>query len=192
MSEELNPNWFEVTIPCTLPLTFAEWNDQREHYFEILRSKISRLIKELKSEGLISLWHFLKHKGIDLRLLLRDPREVSKVEELLKKHGLDDNLKTWPREKSKFDEDRILELLSEATLVLIDHHDLTNFLFREGPIHYISNQLGIGNFAEAELYLRLSRVWFFTFLSKNNMSDKAQLVNEAFEQFQKSLLVRMR
>ena len=89
----------------------------------------------------------------------------------------------WEKEISKSNEDNILELLSEITVILIDHHDLTTFLLREGPIHYMSNQLGLGNFAEAELYLRLSNSWFSTFLSRSNKPDKAQLFNDAYRQF---------
>ncbi len=187
MSEGLNPNWFEITISCRLWLTFEQWNNCRNTYFEILRSKISPLIQELKSLDLISSWHILNHTGLDLRLLLHRTEDVSKVEAVLEKHGLNLKLGSCRREKSKSNEDRILELLSEITLILIDHNDLTTFLLQEGPIHYISNQLGLSNFAEADLYLQLSNDWFFTHLSRSNAQKKADAVNEVFRQFRKQL-----
>lgn len=188
MSEELNPNWFEVTIPQTLPGTFEEWNKRRESYFVTLRSKISPLIQELKSSSLISSWHILNHAGLDLRLLLRYPQDASKVTPYLRKHGIESDLKPWKREKSKSDEDYFLEFLSEATLQLIDHHDLTRFLLKEGPIHYISNQLGLGNFAEAQLYRVLSHSWFVTYWKKRIGLDKGkQLVKEEFRKFVEKL-----
>ena len=182
MSEELNPNWFEITIPRNRFLNLEDWESQRNSYFEILRSKISPLVQELKASGLISSWHILTHNGLDLRLLLQRSEDLPKITEFLRKHGIESDLKPWERKKSESGEDRVLEFLSEATLELIDHVGLTKFLLSSGPIHYISNQLGLGNFGEAELYLKLSQNWFVDCLMKSGDHNKLQSIEEAFQQ----------
>ena len=141
--------------------------------------KIIPAILELESEKVIDGFYFIMHGKLDFRLSSNawDENE-SKVKEILRKHGISDDLK----HHEDFQEDEIanldnncLEIISRlmmAYLSLKDRHGQEKFSekLHEIPqhwIHYMYDQFGIVNLYEAVDHFNSAFIWLLTALNKN-------------------------
>jgi len=152
------------------------------NYRSLLKDSIFPAIDTLLSKGLIDNYHFLTHFGLDLRISVINPDDLSEVKKVLAEYGLPTDMKSWDLEHNRIEaEDDILRLNTEITRLLLGHPNLDDFY--PSVVHYQNNSFGMGNVEEVNFHLSQAINWLFTIYVNSGIEKQ-----EAFERAKSELI----
>lgn len=157
--------------------THISTSHERNNIHRVLKKFVAPAIRDLESEKLISGFHHIVHKEIDLRLSSDDwNKNESKIKEVLAAHSISTDLEDWELMPSESYGGEIgvllcynnLESNSWLFLALVDLMDETNDktirqkqerLCPHQWFHYLCNQAGYNNFNQIRFELNDAFEW---------------------------------
>ncbi len=159
-----NDELFEIQIPYE---RVQQWDDRKiQKYRELLAKKVFPAVDELKGEKLISLYYFITHQNLDLRIVIPIGRPLEPIQTVLKKWALPTEIRKMGGERKEY-EDVILELNSEITRLLLNHPNTGQFYYEVG--HFQNNQFGMSNHLEIEWFIQQAIAWHCTVLASSGV-----------------------
>jgi len=162
--------WKQINIPSKTNNSFFDGEIATMHRSMLLHTVVP-IINELVERKLIEEFHYLFHKGIDLRLKLKE-EDVVEVNKIIEKFGVMGELENWEG-SSEVSRANLTALCVFSFLVLLDLEVSNDPVWKKENslslwMHYLCNSYGITNLAEAELSFTrsLSQLEIATYYTK--------------------------